>query len=78
MVSKPKVVDQELVDVIFAIASRSATWGRGFDHETYDTKDREEHMKWVADQLRYFGIDTIPVGMSWGVLKDDGSTGSRK
>jgi len=33
-------------------------------------QSNEKKAEWVADQLRACGFDTMPMGMSWGVLKD--------
>lgn len=63
-------VDQRLVDAIFAIASRSFEAGNYADNPLGN--EHEEWMKWVADQLRGMGIDTKPMGMSWGVIKNTG------
>lgn len=57
-----KVEKQKLIDIAFQLAAVSA------DH--WHGKSREEHMAWVADQLRACGFDTVPMGASWGVLKE--------
>jgi hypothetical protein len=33
-------------------------------------RPRGERMAWVANNLRAIGIDTHPIGMSWGVMVD--------
>jgi hypothetical protein len=33
-------------------------------------KPRGERMAWVANNLRAIGIDTHPIGMSWGYIVD--------
>ena len=52
--------EQKLVDIMFEVAQLSAT------HFHY--KSREEHMAWVAKQLKECGFETTPCGMSWGML----------
>lgn len=75
------VREQTLIDIIFNMAQISAYhWGdlkrntKKIENEKrrlkyYDLK-REAHMAWVADQLKQCGFETIPMGSSWGVLKD--------
>ncbi len=55
---------QELVDLCFEIALVMA------DSEALLAVDQEKRALWIAKQLRACGYDTVPVGMSWGVLKD--------
>ena len=62
--------EQKLVDIIFQIAQISA-YHFGRSEKKYFSEKREEHMKWVAQQLRDCGFDTKPVGSSWGYLTDD-------
>lgn len=56
--------EQKLIDIMFEIAIRSADMFRG--------KSREQIAEIVAMNLRHAGWDTCPMGMSWGVLVDDG------
>lgn len=56
---------QHIIDAIFEMVYRVGSRYGGDKFEN----NRETDMKWVQDQLRYFGIDTISMGMSWGVLK---------
>jgi hypothetical protein len=62
--------EQKLIDIMFEIAQASYMMDR--EHaavKEYYNEKRDEHMKWVADQLRTCGFETIPAGSSWGVLK---------
>jgi hypothetical protein len=62
--------EQKLIDIMFEIAQASYMMDRerAAVKEYYNEK-RDEHMKWVADQLRMCGFETVPAGLSWGVLK---------
>ena len=31
-------------------------------------RDRNEVQNWVAEKLKEHGVDTEPIGMSWGVI----------
>lgn len=63
---------QKLIDIVFDIAQASYLIGRsGDDIEEYYTAKRDDHMKWVADQLRACGFDTVQCGSSWGILKNE-------
>lgn len=64
---KHKSNEQKLVDIIFEVAQISA-YHFGCNEKTYFSKKREEHMEWVAKQLRDCGFNTTPSGSSWGVL----------
>lgn len=55
--------EQRLVDIMFEMVLRAT------DDEVFCKKSRDDRMKWVADKLRGCGFDTIPMGMSWGVLR---------
>lgn len=57
---------QKLVDLVFEIAQHSVRYRQYFVIDG-DYK-RDEHMKWVADQLKGCGFPTVPMGSSWGVL----------
>lgn len=67
--------EQKLIDIIFQIAQHSALYFTGEsltpEKQTLYYNQRENHMEWVADQLRKNGFDTEPMGMSWGVLKNN-------
>lgn len=52
--------EQKLIDIMFSVALTSAE---------YKWKNREEHMEWVARQLKECGFPTIQMGSSWGVLE---------
>lgn len=54
--------EQKLVDIMFEVAQLSAT------HFHSNKTSREEHMAWVAKQLKDSGFETTPCGASWGVL----------
>jgi hypothetical protein len=56
--------EQKIVDLTFSIAiamQMNRRWFKG--------KSNEEVATWVAEKLRSCGIDTQPMGASWGVLK---------
>lgn len=64
--------EQKLIDIMFEIAQFSYLRDRSNSDEIssyYNEDGRQEHMEWVAEQLRSCGFDTQPLGMSWGVLK---------
>jgi hypothetical protein len=64
--------EQKLIDLVFEIAQFSYRWDRSDTDQIedyYNEGGREKHMEWVAEQLRFCGFDTKPVGPSWGVLK---------
>jgi len=56
---------QKLVDLIFELCYSSGEFYQNKDHNSL----RDKHMEWVASHLRFHGLDTTPVGMSWGTLK---------
>lgn len=60
--------EQELIDIMFQVAQFSAIY-HGAKSESEYFERRDEHMEWVAKQLRGCGFDTVPMGASWGVLK---------
>lgn len=61
---KQKLVDQELVDLIFSITISI------YENPWFKEKERtrDEVQNWVAIQLANFDIYTMPCGCSWGVL----------
>jgi hypothetical protein len=63
--------EQKLIDIMFEVAQASYHWNRDKDGITryLNEGERENHMEWVAEQLRLCGFDTQQMGMSWGVLK---------
>ena len=66
----PRSREQKLIDLVFEIAQISArSYSSVKSPDDYTKHHRESHMLWVARQLRNNGFDTVPVGMSWGVLK---------
>ena len=61
--------EQKLIDAMFEIAQASYLMNRGPKKTTeYYNDVREDHMIWVANQLRSLGFDTAQVGASWGML----------
>jgi hypothetical protein len=54
--------------LIFNIAYSSANYYNKPEFSGNYTQYREKHMESVAENLRVFGINTQPMGMSWGVL----------
>ena len=62
--------EQKLIDIMFQIAQHSAIYWSSGPQEKYYSDKREEHMAWVAEQLRECGFDTQPIGSSWGSLKE--------
>ena len=64
--------EQKLIDIVFSIAQTSYLMNRDYEEvKSYYSKERDEHMECVAKQLKDCGFPTIPIGMSWGVLKND-------
>ena len=55
---------QKLIDICFEIALTMHT-----NKKFFENKKMDEVGDWVAVQLRKSGFDTIPTGISWGVLK---------
>ena len=64
--------EQKLIDLCFSIGLLISDT-KGKDREgneiTLYKKSNEEKAEWIARQLRACGFDTVPRGMSWGVLK---------
>ncbi len=60
-----KSQEQKLVDLIFEMVLAAT------NDPIFCKKPRGERMAWVANQLRYFGYDTHPIGMSWGVIVNE-------
>lgn len=60
---KSKSPEQSLIDLMFEMCQISA-----YHFGKLEKYDREKHMDWVAHHLRVAGFDTVPMGMSWGVL----------
>lgn len=57
--------EQKLIDLIFEMVLVTT------DDSIFCKRPRGERMAWVANHLREFGIDTHPIGMSWGVIVDN-------
>ena len=57
---------QELVDIVFSVGLAV------HDDATFHLqgKSREEVAAWIARQLMGCGFYTVPMGSSWGVLRD--------
>lgn len=62
--SERKIIDQEIIDVIFSI-TLSIHENKWFKEKE---RTRDEVQEWVAKQLADFGIYTMPCGASWGIL----------
>lgn len=58
-----KSPQQKLIDLMFEMCQVSA-----YHFGKLEKYDREKHMEWVAYHLREAGFDTVPMGMSWGIL----------
>jgi len=55
---------QKLVDLVFQMVLATT------DDPVFCKRLRGERMAWVANTLREMGVDTHPIGMSWGVIVD--------
>lgn len=55
---------QKLINLMFSMVLAAT------DDPVFCKRPRGERMAWVANNLRDMGIDTHPVGMSWGVIVD--------
>lgn len=56
--------EQKLINLIFEMILVAT------NDPVFCKKPRGERMAWVANQLRDFGYDTHPIGMSWGRIVD--------
>lgn len=56
---------QNIINITFQIAFEINN-----NQAYFKDKSQEEVAEWVAEQLRKCGYDTVPMGLSWGVLKD--------
>ena len=56
--------EQKLIDIMFQIGLtiHNDLW--------FQNKNNEEVCKWIRDQLKQCGFETVPLGSSWGVLKE--------
>jgi len=59
---------QKLIDIAFQLVLTSTS------NEWFKDKSQEEIANWVSEQYRACGFDTVPMGASWGVLKDEPNT----
>ena len=57
--------EQKLIDIMFQIALII------HNHPYFQNKNNEEVCKWIRDQLNKSGFETIPLGSSWGILKEN-------
>lgn len=64
MVKVSNEENQKLIDIMFKMVLFVSS------DKSFCKKPRGEKMAWVANQLRSYGFDTHPIGMSWGVLVD--------
>lgn len=62
-----KTKEQKLVDICFDLV---LTCLRPESKAFFEQKTDEEKANWVREQLKACGIDTTPIGASFGVLKD--------
>ncbi len=53
---------QKLIDLMFEMVLVTT------NDYAFCKKPRGKKMAWVANTLREFGIDTHPIGSSWGVV----------
>ena len=58
--------EQKLIDIIFQIALTMWSCSNWFESKT-----QEEVCDWVREQLKECGFNTVPLGSSWGVLRDE-------
>jgi hypothetical protein len=63
-------VDQRLVDAIFAYGAYEMGKRDSKNYPADANAWREPTMEWVASNLRAMGVDTKPMGSSWGVIKN--------
>ena len=55
---------QKLIDIMFEIALMI------HNHPYFQDKNNEKICEWIRNQLKQCGFETIPLGSSWGVLKE--------
>jgi hypothetical protein len=53
---------QKLINLMFEMVLATT------NDPVFCKRPRGERMAWVANNLRDIGIDTHPIGMSWGVI----------
>ena len=65
MKSQMKSNEQKLIDIMFQIALtiHNDIW--------FLNKNNEEVCEWIRNQLKKCGFETMPLGSSWGVLKEN-------
>ena len=60
-----KSKEQKLVDICFQVAIMV------HEHPSFKGKSSEYVVEYVAEQLRECGFDTVPLGSSWGILRNE-------
>ena len=65
--AKPTNNERKLVDITFEIAMlmHDKEFRKGFNK-----KSQEELAEWVSRQFKCCGFETIPMGASWGYLRE--------
>lgn len=60
--------EQKLIDLCFQLILFATS-----DHCSFEFKNKPnpEKAQWVANQLKRCGFNTVPVGYSWGILKEE-------
>lgn len=53
--------EQQLIDLMFELTIRCPDY--------YGSDDKEKIAGWVAYQLKQAGFETVPMGLSWGILQ---------
>jgi hypothetical protein len=65
--ANPTNNERKLIDITFEIAM--LMHDKEF-RKSFAKKSREELAEWVAKQLKGCGFETIPMGSSWGYLRE--------
>ena len=60
------LTEQKFIDLMFEMVMVTT------NDPIFCKRPRGERMAWVANNLRDMGYDTHPIGMSWGVLVNEG------
>ncbi len=58
--------EQQLIDIMFEVA---LTINNNIDW--FQNKSDEDVCAWVRRQLNLCGFDVVPIGSSWGVLRNE-------
>lgn len=56
--------EQMLVDIMFQVGLTIAS------NHYFKDLPQEKVAAWIAEQLALCGVKTVPVGASWGVIRD--------